>query len=78
MLKMFVFIDIWFGKQDIQKWLNTKICCFYGEFEIEQKKEKKQLTFFRFLVSFPPMIWIFMESEEPEIKSKQASKMIGL
>ena len=23
---------------------------------------------------FPPTIWIFMESEEPEIKSKQASK----
>ena len=24
------------------------------------------------------MIWIFKESEEPEIKSKQASKIIGL
>ena len=28
----------------------------------------------RFSVIFPPMIWIFMESEEPEIKWKQASK----
>ena len=28
----------------------------------------------RFSVIFPPMIWIFMWSEEPEIKSKQASK----
>ena len=28
----------------------------------------------RFSVIFPPMIWIFMESEEPKIKSKQASK----
>ena len=27
----------------------------------------------RFSVIFPPMLWIFMESEEPEIKSKQAS-----
>ena len=42
MLKMFVFIDIWFVKQDIQKWLNTKMCIFYREFENEQKKGKKQ------------------------------------
>ena len=28
----------------------------------------------RFSVIFPPMIWIFMWSEEPEIKSKQAFK----
>ena len=28
----------------------------------------------RFSVIFLPMIWIFMESEEPEIKSKQAYK----
>ena len=50
------------------------------EFENEKKKEQKILTFQngdlnpRFWVIFPPMIWIFMESEEPEIKSKQASK----
>jgi hypothetical protein len=41
MLKMFFFIDIWFEKQDIQKWLKTKICSFYGEFGNEQKKDKK-------------------------------------
>ena len=35
MLKMF---DIWFVKQDIQKWLITKICSFDGEFENEKKK----------------------------------------
>ena len=28
----------------------------------------------RFSVIFPPMIWIFMASEEPKIKSKQGSK----
>ena len=28
----------------------------------------------RFSLIFLPMIWIFMESDEPEIKSKQASK----
>ena len=49
------------------------------EFENEKKKEQHFLTFRsvelnpRFSVIFPPMIWIFMESEEPEIKSKQAS-----
>ena len=53
---------------------------FYGEFENEKKKGQKFLTFRsgdlnpRFSVIFPPMIWIFMESVEPEIKSKQASK----
>ena len=52
---------------------------FYGEFENE-KKDNKFLNFRsrdlnpRFSVIFPPMIWIFMESEEPEIKSNQASK----
>ena len=44
MLKSFVFIDIWFVKQDIQKWLKTKICSFYGVFENEQKKVQKFLT----------------------------------
>ena len=40
MLKMLVFIDYWFVKQGIQKWLKTKIFSFYGEFENEQKKDK--------------------------------------
>ena len=48
--------------------------------KMKRKKNKIFLTFRsgdlnpRFSVIFPPMIWIFMESEEPEIKSKQASK----
>ena len=52
----------------------------FEEFENEKKKEQKKLTFQsrdlnpRFSVIFPPMIRIFMESEEPKIKSKQASK----
>ena len=80
MLKIFVFIDIWFVKQDIQKWLKTKICSFYGEFENEKKKGQKKLFFWSgnlnpgFSVIFLPMIWIFMKSEEDEIKSKQAYK----
>ena len=30
-----------FVNQDIQKLLNTKLCIFYGEFENDQKKDKK-------------------------------------
>ena len=37
-MKIFVFIDILFVKEDIQKWLKTKICSFYEEFENEKKK----------------------------------------
>ena len=50
------------------------------EFENKKKKKEKKLTFQsgdlnpRFSVIFPPMIWIFMEGEGEEIKSKQASK----
>ena len=50
------------------------------EFENEKKKEGKKFNLPeqgfepRFSVIFPPEIWIFMESEEPEIKSKQVSK----
>ena len=46
--------------------------------KMKRNKDKKNLTFQsgdlnpRFSVIFPPMI--FMRSEEPEIKSKQASK----
>ena len=36
-------------------------------------KDKKNSNL-RFLVTFPPMIWIFMTGEGDEIKSKQASK----
>ena len=47
---------------------------------MERKKDNIFLTFQSgdlnpwFSVIFPPMIWILMWSEEPEIKSKQASK----
>ena len=67
MLKIFDFFDIWFLKQDIQKWLKPRYAVFYGEFKNEKTKGQN------FWI-FPPMIWIFMSSEEPEIKSKQASK----
>ena len=56
---------------------------FYEEFENEQKKDKQFLTYRsgdskpRFSVIFPPMIWISMEGEGDEIKSKQASKRNG-
>ena len=48
--------------------------------KMKRKMDKILMTFWRgdlnprFSVIFPPMIGIFMESEEPEIKSKQASK----
>ena len=63
MLEIFVFIDIWFVKQDVQTWL----------------KDKKILTIrsgdlnLGFSVIFPPIIWNFMGSEEDEIKSMQGS-----
>ena len=41
-VNFFLTIDIWFVKEDIQKWLKTKIYSFYGEFENEQKKDKKK------------------------------------
>ena len=52
------------------------------EFKNEKKKEQIFLTFRsgdlnpRFSVIFRPMIWIFMKSEEDEIKSKQASRKV--
>ena len=83
MLKIFVFIDIWFVKQDIQKWLKTKICSFFGECGNERKKDKIFLTFLsmdsnpQIFSNFPAHdlnFHIFMEGEGDEIKSKQASK----
>ena len=80
MLKIFVFIDIWFVKQAIQKWLKQRYAVFMKNLKIKRKKDKTFLTFRsgdlnpRFSVIFPPMIWIFMENEGDEIKSKQASK----
>ena len=61
--------------------VNNKDMQFFIEnLKIKRKKDKFFLTFRngdlnpRFSVIFPPMIWIFIESEEDEIKSKQASK----
>ena len=53
---------------------------FYGEFENEQKKEEHFFWPTRSWIrpqlfsNFPPIIWIFMEGEGDNIKSKQASK----
>ena len=52
---------------------------FYGEFENEKKKRQTNFDLPedlnpRFSVIFRPIIWIFMGSEEDEIKSKHASK----
>ena len=59
---------------------NKDMQFFMEDLKMERKKDKFFLTFWRgnlkprFSVIFPPMIEIFMESEEAEIKSKQASK----
>ena len=73
MLKIFVFIYIWFVKQDVQK-RHKQIYL-----KMKRKKDKHFLTFEsgdwdpRFSVIFPPTIWIFMEGEGDEIKSRQVS-----
>ena len=42
MLKIFVFIDIWFIKVGIQKWLKTKLCSFFMEnLKMKRKNDKK-------------------------------------
>ena len=59
---------------------NKDMQFFMENLKRKRKKDKNFLTFRcgdlnpRFSVTFPPLIWIFMWSEEPEIKSKQASK----
>ena len=73
MLKIFNFIYIWFVKQDIQKRLKQR------HLKMKRKKDNKFLTFRswdlnpRFSVIFPPTIWIFIEGEDDEIKSRQGS-----
>ena len=58
------------------RYLQCNLCSFYGEFKNEQKKDNFFLTFRskdsnpRFLVIIPTVIWIFMEGEGNEIKSK--------
>ena len=39
----FLLQKVLFVNQDIQKWLNTKVCIFYGELENEKKKGQKQI-----------------------------------
>jgi hypothetical protein len=59
---------------------NIDMQFFMENLKMKRKKDNIFLTFRsrdlnpRFSVIFPLMIWIFMWSEEPEIKSKQASK----
>ena len=65
------------------KWFKKKIWNFLWRiWKWKEKKGRKKILTFRsgdlntrFSVIFPPMIWIFMWSEEPEIKSKQSSKI---
>ena len=67
------FIDIWFVKQDIKKWLKTKICSFLWLIWKWKEKGTKKLTFPDgdlnpgFLNKFPPKIWIFMEIRSIEL-----------
>ena len=78
---MFVFIDILFVKQDIKKWLNTKICSFL--WRIWKWKEKRTKFFWPsragiwtpdFQYFSRPWFEFFTKGEGDEIKSKQASK----
>ena len=80
-VKILIFINIWFVKQDIQKWLKTKICNFL--WRIWKWKEKRRNFFWPsgagiwtpdFQEFSRPWLEFFMWSEEPEIKYKQASK----
>ena len=86
MLKMFVFIDTWFVKQDIQKWLKTQICSFLWRIWklMNRKRTKQNLTFRnedsnpRFSVIFLPMIWIFMKGRVTRSNQNNLLKEIGL
>ena len=80
MWKMFVFIDIWFVKQDIKKMVKIKDTQFcVKNLKMNREKDKKILTFRsgdsnpRFSVILPPTIWIFMEGEGDEIKYRGGS-----
>ena len=63
---------------------NKDMQFFMDNLKMNRKRTKKIFIFRsgdlnrRFSVIFPPMIWIFMEGEGDKIKSKQASKEIGL
>ena len=70
--KWISFINIWVKNKDMQ--------FFIGEFENEKKKGQNNFDLPdrgfepQIFSYFPHMIWIFMWCEEPQIKSKQASK----
>ena len=82
MLKPFVFIDIWFKKQNTyRKWLKTNICSFV--WRVWKWKEKGQKYFWPsgagirtpdFLI-FPPMIWIFIWFEDLRWDESAARKL---
>ena len=79
-MSIFEFNHFLISKQDTQKWFKTKICSFLWRiWKWKEKKDKKILTFgsgdlnSRFSVNFLPTIWIFMEGEGDEIKSRQGS-----
>ena len=63
---------------------NKDMQFFMDNFKMKRKKDKKILTFrsgdlnSRFPVIFPPMIWIFMESEEDEIKPKHVGTELNI
>ena len=80
MLETFVFIDIWFVKQDIKKWSKQRFAILYGEFEKEKDKKiwpsRVGIRTPDFLI-FPPMIWIFTEHKGDGIKPNQPSKIFS-
>ena len=81
---MFKIFFLLICKTRYSKMVKNKDMQFFMEnLKMKRKKEQKKLIFWsgnlnpRFSVIFLPMIWIFLESEELEIKSKQASKRDG-
>ena len=74
-----VLFDFLLIKQDIKKWWKSKISSFVRRtWKLKKEQNKLDLPEREFepqmLVNFPSMIWIFMESEGDQIKTKQASK----
>ena len=74
MLKTSFFIDIWFVKQDIKKWLKTMICSFLWLIWKWKEKGTKKIDLPDgdlnpgFLNKFPPKIWILREISSIELK----------
>ena len=83
MLKIFVFIDIWFVKQNIKNDSRQRYAVLNGEFENEKKGQKNLWSSGEGIIRtpdfliFPPMIWIYMEAKGAGIKSKQSSKVFS-